>query len=202
MYGGSAAPGGWLICDGSSVSRNQYSALFAIISTFYGSVDSSSFNLPDLRGKFALGKTAAANLGDTGGEAAHALTVAELAIHAHTIADVQHNHPDPGHNHGLPQSPHGHTGHDTGHAHNYVYPIGNFAAAPGSGQYSAAGTHATELGYAQIVIDAANANISIQASGANLQAAYSGINGTQNAGSGAAHNNMPPYVTTNYIIKT
>ena len=47
-YAGSVAPDGWLICDGSAVSRTTYSALFAVIGTTYGSGDgSTTFNLPN-----------------------------------------------------------------------------------------------------------------------------------------------------------
>lgn len=56
MFGGATAPEGWLLCDGSAVSRSSYSALFAIISTTYGAGDSSTtFNLPDMRGVFPKG---------------------------------------------------------------------------------------------------------------------------------------------------
>jgi|SRR5579862_1013575 len=55
-YAGSAAPSGWLICDGSAISRSTYSTLFGIISTTYGAGDgSTTFNLPDLRGRVAAG---------------------------------------------------------------------------------------------------------------------------------------------------
>jgi microcystin-dependent protein len=55
-FGGSTAPAGWLICDGSAISRTTYSLLFAVISTAYGSGDgSTTFNLPDLRGRVAVG---------------------------------------------------------------------------------------------------------------------------------------------------
>lgn len=47
-YGGSVAPDGWLICDGSAVSRTTYSALFAVIGTTYGAGDgSTTFNIPN-----------------------------------------------------------------------------------------------------------------------------------------------------------
>ncbi|MCP4136766.1 MAG: hypothetical protein GY754_37700 [bacterium] len=49
-------PGGWLFCDGSSVSRSEYSALFNVITTSWGVGNgSSTFNLPDLRGMFLRG---------------------------------------------------------------------------------------------------------------------------------------------------
>lgn len=51
----SAAPSGWLIANGSSVSRTTYANLFAAIGTTYGSVDTNTFNLPDLRGYFVRG---------------------------------------------------------------------------------------------------------------------------------------------------
>lgn len=48
-YGGSTAPDGYLLCDGSAVSRTTYSALYAVIGTTYGSGDgNSTFNLPNL----------------------------------------------------------------------------------------------------------------------------------------------------------
>jgi microcystin-dependent protein len=52
---GSTAPTGWLIANGSSVSRTTYAALFAAIGTTYGSLDANSFTLPDLRGYFVRG---------------------------------------------------------------------------------------------------------------------------------------------------
>lgn len=52
----SAAPSGWLECNGSAVSRSTYATLFAAISTTYGAGDgSTTFNLPDLRGEFIRG---------------------------------------------------------------------------------------------------------------------------------------------------
>ena len=55
-YGGSAAPAGFLLCDGSAVSRTTYADLFAALGTTWGAGDgSTTFNLPDLRGRSALG---------------------------------------------------------------------------------------------------------------------------------------------------
>lgn len=83
-YGGSSAPSGWLLCDGSAVSRTTYAALFAVIGTTYGAGDASTtFNLPDLQGKFALGAGGGFALGATGGEEDHLLTVDELPAHDH-----------------------------------------------------------------------------------------------------------------------
>lgn len=55
-FAGAAAPGGWLACDGSAVSRTTYSALFAVVGTTYGAGDgTTTFTLPDLRGEFVRG---------------------------------------------------------------------------------------------------------------------------------------------------
>ena len=55
-FSGPVAPQGWLLCDGSAISRTDYAALFAVIGTIYGVGDgSTTFNLPDLRGEFRRG---------------------------------------------------------------------------------------------------------------------------------------------------
>ena len=54
-FAGITIPNGWLDCDGSSLSRSEYRRLFNIIGTTYGSVDSDSFNIPDLRGRTVIG---------------------------------------------------------------------------------------------------------------------------------------------------
>jgi microcystin-dependent protein len=81
-------PTGWLLADGSAVSRTTYSSLFGIISTTYGAGDgSTTFNLPNLKGKVPVGKNASETefdtLGETGGAKTHQLTEAELASHKH-----------------------------------------------------------------------------------------------------------------------
>ena len=59
-YAGASIPAGWLLCDGSAVSRTDYAALFAAIGTLYGTGDgSTTFNLPDFTDKTFWGGTAA-----------------------------------------------------------------------------------------------------------------------------------------------
>lgn len=84
------APTGWLICDGAAVSRTTYAALFSAIGTTYGAGNgSTTFNLPNLKGRTAVGYNSAETefntVGKTGGEKAHSLTVAELPAHTHAI---------------------------------------------------------------------------------------------------------------------
>lgn len=93
IYAGSTAPIGWLICDGSAISRADYADLFSIIGTTYGDGDgSTTFNLPNLKGKVPVGldsnDTDFDALGETGGEKQHTLTIDEMPKHNHSISDV------------------------------------------------------------------------------------------------------------------
>ena len=84
-------PGGWLLCDGAAVSRTTFAALFAAIGTTYGVGDgSTTFNLPDLRGRVAVGfgpSAAVAAIGQNDGvAAANRRPQHRHAPHAHTVA--------------------------------------------------------------------------------------------------------------------
>lgn len=87
-YAGDTAPNGWLICDGSAISRQKYSKLFEVIGTIYGSGDGdSTFNLPNLKGKIPVGLNSDDSdfniLGKTGGEKTHILRSNEMPSHNH-----------------------------------------------------------------------------------------------------------------------
>ena len=117
-YAGTEIPYGYLLCDGSEVERTKYSDLYDIIGTTYNGsiplVGVNTFRLPDLRGRFPLGKdnmdnggtvpnttggyvdagggnvdrvagTAPDNLGEGGGQSANALTVSNLPEHEHSM---------------------------------------------------------------------------------------------------------------------
>ena len=100
---------GWLLCDGSSLDRTTYSALFAVIDTKYGSTSSTTFKLPDCRGRVPGAIGAGPGLtrratGENPGAETHVLTTPELPGHTHdgtTNAGGTHTHgvSDPGHTH-------------------------------------------------------------------------------------------------------
>lgn len=70
MYGGSTAPTGWLLCDGSSLLRaGTYANLYAVISTTFGSADATHFNIPDMRGIFPRGAGTSGKLSNANGVA-------------------------------------------------------------------------------------------------------------------------------------
>jgi microcystin-dependent protein len=110
MFAGTSTPRGWLIADGTAVSRTTYAALFAVIGTTYGSGDgSATFNLPDMRGVVVRGADRGRNLdpsrvqgsyqGDLFASHNHptSVTVEQTGEHTHTVnghatASGEHTH--------------------------------------------------------------------------------------------------------------
>ena len=99
-YGSDEMPNGWLLCDGSAISRTTYSRLFSVIGVNYGVGDNiNTFNLPDLRGRFLLETNYAAGpsptrvpvygLGIISGKYQHQLNYLEMPSHRHEI-DREH----------------------------------------------------------------------------------------------------------------
>jgi microcystin-dependent protein len=87
-------PENWLLCDGREVSRTGYPELFKVLGIKYGTGDgSTTFNLPNLKGKVVVGKdeedTDFNKLGKTGGEKEHTLTIEEIPSHTHGIKNLK-----------------------------------------------------------------------------------------------------------------
>jgi microcystin-dependent protein len=91
-YAGSSAPGGWLLCNGQSLSTSTYSTLFAVIGYTYGGAG-ANFTVPDLRSRMPLGAGAGAGLttralAATGGQE----SISQVPPHTHNITDPGHKH--------------------------------------------------------------------------------------------------------------
>src|SRR3990167_1707849 len=88
-YAGAAAPSVWLLCNGDAVSRTTYASLYSAIGTTFGPGNgTTTFNVPDARGRATVGVGTGAGLtaralAATGGAETHALSEAELASHDH-----------------------------------------------------------------------------------------------------------------------
>ena len=83
-------PSNWKICDGSAISRETYAELFDVIGTSYGEGDgSTTFNLPDKRGRVSVGldsnQTEFDTIGKKSGEKTHQLTINEMPSHDHRL---------------------------------------------------------------------------------------------------------------------
>jgi microcystin-dependent protein len=167
-------PAGWVNCDGSAINRTTFAALFAVIGTTYGAGNgSTTFNVPDMRGRTAAGYdlanssgrltgaltggVSASAIGNTGGEQGHALTSGENATHSHTITDPSHQHTE---------------------GQEATFNIDYASGAVVTTVYALSGVTnpITNLAATGITID--------------------------NAGSGTDHNTVQPSIVLNWIIKT
>ena len=84
MYAGTTAPKGWLLCNGTNVSRTTYAELFDVIGTTYGAGDgSTTFTIPDLRDRFPVGAGTTYALNDKGGANSVTLTKEQSGLPAH-----------------------------------------------------------------------------------------------------------------------
>jgi microcystin-dependent protein len=99
-FAANTAPSGWLICDGSAVSRTSFAALYAVIGVSWGYGDNSTtFNLPDLRGRFPRGRDTgiardpdrasriAANTGGNTGDNVGSVQSHGINAHQHRVFD-------------------------------------------------------------------------------------------------------------------
>lgn len=184
-FAGNTAPNTWFEADGSAKSRATYSNLFNAIGTTFGAANTSTFNIPDLRGEFVrgwdhgrgidTGRTlgsfqdqsviAHTHTGTTASAGSHIHTATEdsQGAHVHTAsADVQGAH-----GHGVNDSGHAHGIYDPGHTHNITahYSGGTGGNIVGNGVGATAGSEPTDTSYTGIQTYAAGTGISIAANG-------------------------------------
>jgi microcystin-dependent protein len=80
------APKGWALCNGQLLPINQNQALFSLLGTTYGGNGQTTFALPNFQGRVPMHWGNSFAIGQTGGEAAHTLTISELPAHVHSVA--------------------------------------------------------------------------------------------------------------------
>lgn len=226
-YAGSSAPTNWLLCDGAAVSRTTYAALFAVISTTYGAGDgSTTFNLPNIKGKVPVGLDSAQTEFDALNEQGGSKT--STAPHTHA---VDHDHASFNATSGGHSADHTHAG-NTGNVSAWHQHSGNTGNVSSDhvhwdydGDLGAGGSGLVRKGYA-VNGDAtsgfhanhthafgtgdpnANHYHGYTTGGASVGhthtttvdvPAFTGTSGASSAA--AASGNLPPYIVVNYIIR-
>ena len=188
-FSGDNAPNGWLICDGSEISKTTYASLFAVIGTKYGSAsNSNNFKLPDLGERIPAGfKSGTNSLGNTGGNSSITLTTNQIPSHNHTgttNSEGLHNHTatDSGHNHSFDDA---YYAENYGGGANNVF--GNSYPADGDNSYIYRPTPTTWNGFA---------NITVANNGSHTHTFTSG-----STGGGESIDIRNKYIVLNYIIK-
>ena len=173
------APANWLICDGASLNRADYPQLFNIIGTTYGSASGTTFNLPDLRQRFPMGKAASGtgnSLGGTGGA-------------------IDHTHSVPAHYHGMG------TGADlnitSSGTHNHGYDIYAITAGAGASPGVAAQGGSGAVTFYGSTSSTTHTHTSGSFAG-KIGLVTGGVDGNAAMTSGTQN---PPYLVVNYIIK-
>ena len=187
-YGGAAAPAQWLLCDGTAVSRTTYSALFAAIGVLYGVGNgSTTFNLPDYRGRVMVGLNSTDadfdTLGEKYGSKTHTLTSAQMPVHTHI------------------QNAHTHTQNAHNHSTSYQTDGEN---SPLGGNYNIVTDYRDPTGAGNKITIGNTTPTNQNTTPTNQNTTPTNQNTTptnQNAGSGSAHNNVQPSLVSNFIIK-
>lgn len=173
MWSGATAPENWHLCDGTHFNSANYPALYAVIGHTYGGYAEDDFCIPDMRGRYVAGKGANDynSLGAKGGANSVVLTTDEMPVHTHGRGTLNSVGK-------FPAIDQGKTDKYGGAMYRSANPTENWSS-----------------------------NIKGGGSGDNWgsQIWYQwkdGIEGSlANTGGGQAHENRPPFIVMNYIIK-
>jgi microcystin-dependent protein len=177
-FGGGTPPSGFLLCDGSDVSRTTFSVLFAVIGTTFGSGDgATTFSIPDLRGNVAVGQD------NMGGVAAGRVTSGNSGLSGATLGAMGGSELLHGHFHNLTDPGHNHT--DSGHKHD-MSPIAISYPLTGGGLQGGGNYH---FDFPESKVQTGNAVITDNTTGITIAT----------AGNGASQNVQPSIICT-YII--
>ena len=216
LFAASSPPSGWLACDGTAVSRTTYARLFAAIGTTWGAGNgSTTFNLPDLRGRAAIGTgtgsgLTARTLADSGGAETHTLSADNLAAHTHT--GPSHTHTGPSHTHSGPSHTHSISNHTHSiPSHTHSVPIASTqqstTVSPGPNGYTVTGSSGNtgSGGSGNTGSDGGgntgSGGTGSTGSGGTGATGAGGTGATGSTGSGSAVAHMPPYAAVTYIIR-
>ena len=206
-YGGTAAPSGWLLCEGAIVNQSSYPLLFAVVGTAFntGGEGGTQFRLPDFRSRSAVHPSAVQVRGATGGNAdlkAHSHTqnshIHTMGTHTHTM---NHNHPSATTN----SDTHNHTLLANGIAADYV-DIPNYAMfrnlAAGSDFYGALGQN--RIDFPTTATDEHSHSLDLPSYSGNTGPIDPGDTNSATAtnnSTGAGTDNYHPYLLVKKIIK-
>lgn len=191
-FAGTTAPQGWMLCDGSAVSRTTYAALFAVIGTTYGEGDGeTTFNIPDLSGRVVIGSSQSHALGTTGGSETVTLIADQLPAHTHVV---------PQHGHGndiAVQTPV--LSHEITSQPMYKYNKPNSSKAYSISRTNAINGTSTQTASRTTDVSIADHDVELDVGG-SISPCDSFDSGSY--GGNSSHNNMQPYTSINYLICT
>lgn len=195
-FSGTRVPNGFLVCNGSIVSRATYADLYNVIGTTYGAGDgSSTFGLPNLSGRALVGVSSSYALASTGGVEKQSLTTDTIPSHGHTV-------PVHGHANTLTATTPVFT-HTVGQP-SFTYTALNSGTSNQGGSYTTTANRYTSRASAamsrktNLAITAHAATNCTMSGSVTNKAAFD----TNSAGTGSSptHNNMMPYMALTYII--
>ena len=210
-YAGITSPDGWLLCDGTEVSKNIYPRLFAIIGNLYGtSANNNNFVLPNLVDRVPVGKTNINSVGNTGGNSSITLSVSQLPSHTHTgttDSNGSHTHTGTTDSNGS----HNHSINDPGHVHSVVDAYFSENTSGGSNNFfgTSANTDTDNSLYTRnITTGSVGTGISLNSSGSHTHTFTSDSSGshthtftTGSTGSGSQIDIRNKFLVINYIIR-